>query len=45
MKNQLLPLTPPYTGEETDARNRLNVTVPRVLPLTKGELEGVQFKI
>ena len=41
MKNQLPPPTPPYTGGETNARNRHDVTPPRVLPLCKGELEGV----
>ena len=30
---------------ETDARKRYNVTMQRVLPLSKGELEGVQSKI
>ena len=41
MKKQLPPPTPPYTGGETNARNRHDVTPPRVLPLCKGELEGV----
>ena len=35
------PLAPPYTGGETDARSRSNVTMQRILPLCKGELEGV----
>ena len=33
---------PPYTGGETNARKRYNITMERVLPLSKGELEGVQ---
>ena len=41
MKNQLPPQTPPYTGGETDARRRHDITVPHVLPLCKGELERV----
>ena len=41
MKKQLPPPTPPYTGGETNARNRHDTTVQRVLPLCKGELEGV----
>ena len=42
---KLPPLTPPYTGGETNARKRFNVTPPHILPLSKGELEGVQSKI
>ena len=38
---ELPPLAPPYTGGETDARSRSNVTMQRILPLCKGELEGV----
>ena len=38
---KLPPLAPPYTGGETDARSRSNVTMQRILPLCKGELEGV----
>ena len=41
MKKQLPPPTPPYTGGETNARNCFNATMKRVLPLCKGELEGV----
>ena len=41
MKNQLPPPTPPCTGGETNARRRHDITVLRVLPLCKGELEGV----
>ena len=37
----LPPPPPPYTGGETNARKRYNVTMERVLPLCKGELEGV----
>ena len=37
----LPPPAPPYTGGETDARKRHNATMQRVLPLCKGELEGV----
>ena len=37
----LPPPPPPYTGGETNARNHYNVTMERVLPLSKGELEGV----
>ena len=36
---------PPLHRGETDARKRYNVTMQRVLPLSKGELEGVQSKI
>ena len=39
---KLPPPTPPYTGGETNARKRYNITMERVLPLSKGELEGVQ---
>ena len=38
---KLPPLAPPYTGEETNARKHYNVTMEHVLPLSKGELEGV----
>ena len=38
---ELPPPPPPYTGGETNARKRYNVTMERVLPLSKGELEGV----
>lgn len=41
MKKQLPPPTPPYTGGEPNARNRFNITMKRILPLCKGELEGV----
>ncbi len=42
MKKQLPPPTPPYTGGEPNARRRFNATVQRsILPLCKGELEGV----
>ena len=37
----LPPPAPPCTGGETDARNRINVSMLRILPLCKGELEGV----
>ena len=37
----LPPPAPPYTGGETDARRCFNVAMQRVLPLCKGELEGV----
>ena len=40
------PTGPLCTGRgETDARIRFNVTVQRVLPLCKGELEGVVGKV
>ena len=35
MKKQLPPPTPPYTGGEPNARNRFNVTMKRILPLSK----------
>ena len=41
MKKQLPPPTPPYTGGEPNARNRFNITMKPILPLCKGELEGV----
>ena len=41
MKKQLPPPTPPYTGGEPNARNRFNITMKHILPLCKGELEGV----
>ena len=41
MKKQLPPPTPPCTGGETNARKRHYTTVQRILPLGKGELEGV----
>ena len=41
MKKQLPPPTPPYTGGEPNARNCFNVTMKRLLPLCKGEPEGV----
>ena len=41
MKKQLPPPTPPCTGGETNARKRHYTTVQRILPLCKGELEGV----
>ena len=37
----LPPPAPPCTGGETNARRCYNVTMERVLPLCKGELEGV----
>ena len=43
MKKQLPPPTPPYTGGEPNARNRFNITMKPILPLCKGELEGVVF--
>ena len=42
---KLPPLAPPYTGGETDARRCFNVAMQRVLPLCKGELEGVVGKV
>ncbi len=42
---ELPPPTPPYTGGETGARRRHNVTMQRILPLCKGELEGVVEKL
>ncbi len=45
MKNRLPPPAPPYIGGETDARKHCNVTMKRVLPPCKGELEGVVEKI
>ena len=41
----LPPPAPPCTGGETNARRCYNVTMERVLPLCKGELEGVVEKI
>ena len=41
MKKQLPPPTPSYTGGEPNARNRFNITMKHILPLCKGELEGV----
>ena len=41
----LPPPAPPYTGGVTDARMCFNVPVYRILPLCKGELEGVVGKI
>ena len=41
MKKQLPPPTPPCTGGETNARKRPYTTVQRILPLWKGEVEGV----
>ena len=41
MKKQLPPPTPPCTGGEANARMRRDATMQRVLPLCKGELEGV----
>ena len=38
---KLPTLAPPCTGGETNARNRINVSMSRILPLCKGELEGV----
>ena len=38
---KLPPLAPPCTGGETNARKRHYTTVQRILPLCKGELEGV----
>ena len=37
----LPPPALPCTGGEPNARNCFNVTMKRVLPLCKGELEGV----
>ena len=45
MKKQLPPPTPPFTGGEANARNCFYVTMKHILPLSKGELEGVQSKI
>ena len=42
---ELPPPAPPCTGGETDARMRFNVVMQRILPLCKGELEGVVGKI
>ena len=42
---KLPPLAPPCTGGETNARKYYNVTMKRILPLCKGELEGVVGKI
>ena len=42
MKNQLPPPTPPYTGGETNARTRRNVTMKRLLPLPKGRAMDAQ---
>ncbi len=36
---------PPFQGGETDARRRFNITMQPVLPLSKGELEGVHSKL
>ena len=38
---KLPPLAPPCTRGETNARKRHYTTVQRILPLCKGELEGV----
>ena len=38
------PSDSPYTGGETDAREPCNVSMQRILPLCKGELEGVVGK-
>ena len=38
---ELPPPAPPYTGGETNARRRYDVTMRHILPLCKGELEGV----
>ena len=42
---ELPPPAPPYTGGETNARRRYDVTMRHILPLCKGELEGVVGKI
>ena len=42
---ELPPLAPPYTGGETDAGMRSSVSMQRILPLCKGELEGVVEKL
>jgi len=39
------PTSVPLHREGTDARIRFNVTVQRILPLYKGELEGVVGKV
>ena len=36
---------PPFQEEETNARKLHNATMQRVLPLCKGELEGVVGKV
>ena len=41
MKKQLPPPAPPCIGGEANARKHHDLTVERVLPLCKGELEGV----
>ena len=38
---RLPPPTPPYTRGEPNARNCRNATMQRLLPLCKGEPEGV----
>ena len=45
MKKQPPAPTPPYTAGDPTARTRRNASMQRVLPLSKGELEGVQSKI
>ena len=42
---KLPPLAPPCTGGETNARKHYNVTMKHILPLCKGELEGVVGKV
>ena len=42
---KLPPLAPPCTGGETNARNRINVSMSRILPLCKGEPERVVEKV
>jgi len=41
MKKQLPPPAPPCIGRETNAESRFNVSMQHILPLCKGELEGV----
>ena len=42
---ELPPPAPPYTGGETNARRRYDVTKRHNHPQCKGELEGVVEKI
>ena len=43
MKKQLPPPTPPYTGGEPNARNRFNITMKRILPLSKERAMATQI--
>lgn len=45
MKESYPTSVPLHRRGETDARIRFNVTVQRILPLYKGELEGVVGKV